>query len=106
MHSSVFFWISLELIDRSDFRLHIRRGTLHLNGNRVHQSFESTGIVCKPGDEFVGLHRLWHQNSSCEAFDRQIGGIENVAVHIDDVIDPRRGRLRPGQWRQRCFAGR
>src|SRR5215472_9199254 len=43
----------------------------------MHQSFKSTGIVCKPGDEFVGLHRFWHQNSSCEAFDRQIGGVEN-----------------------------
>jgi hypothetical protein len=85
--------------------LHVRSGTLHLNGDCVDQRLEGTRIVREPGDKFAALRRSRHHNFLREALDRQIGGIEDVAVRVDDAIDSRRGGLRPARCGERCFAG-
>src|SRR6266540_4214598 len=97
--------LALEFIDRTDLRLHVRSGTLHLNGDCVDQRLEGTRIVRKTGDKFAALHRSRHHNFLGEALDRQIGGIEDVAVRVDDAIDSRCGGLRPSRYGERCFAG-
>jgi hypothetical protein len=99
-------WISFKLIDRIDFSLHVRGGALHLNRNRVHQRFERSRIVREPGDEIARLRRSRNHNFPRKTLYRQIGGIEDVAVRVDDAVDPRRRRLRQAQCRECGFAGR
>jgi hypothetical protein len=70
---------------------------LHLDGDCVDQRLQGTRIVREPGDKFAGLRRFRHHNPFREALDRQIGGIEHVAVRVDDALDPRRGGLRPAR---------
>src|SRR5262245_8923685 len=100
------FWISFKLVDLVDFGLHVRGGALHLNRDRVHQRFERSWIVREPGDEFARLRRSRNHNLPGETLDRQIGGIKDVAMRVDDTVDPRRYRLRPGRCWERGFAGR
>src|SRR6516162_726543 len=80
------FWISFKLVDLVDFGLHVRGGALHLNRDCVHQRFERSWIVREPGDEFARLRRSRNHNLPGEALDRQIGGIKDVAMRVDDTV--------------------
>src|SRR6516164_1316334 len=79
---------------------------LHLHRDRMHQRFERSRIVREPGDELARLRRSWNHNFPREPLDRQIGGIEYVAMRVDDAVDPRRHRLRPGRCWEHGFASR
>jgi hypothetical protein len=98
-------WISFKLIDRVDFSLHVGGCALHLNRNRVHQRFERSRIVREPGDEIARLRRSRNHDFPRKTLDRQIGGIEDVTVRVDDAVDPGRRRLRQARCRQCGFTG-
>src|SRR5262245_40322012 len=76
-------WIPFKPVDRVDLGLHVGGGALHLNRDRMHQRFERSRIVCEPGDELARLRRSWNHNFPREPLDRQIGGIEDVAMRVD-----------------------
>src|SRR5215475_13127266 len=98
--------IPFKLVDRVDLGLHVGGGALHLNRDRMHQRFERSRIIREPGDELARLRRSWNHNFPREPLNRQIGGIEDVAMRVDDAVDPRRHGLRPGRYWERGFASR
>src|SRR5215475_16150912 len=91
--------IPFKLVDRVDLGLHVGGGALHLNRDRMHQRFERSRIVREPGDELARLRRSWSHNFPRES-------LKDVAMRVDDAVDPRRHRLRPGRYWERGFASR
>jgi hypothetical protein len=88
----LFLQIPFKLLDHLDFSLAVGGPTLHLNGDSVHQCLEGTRIFREASDEFVALYGSGNHDLPCKALDRQIGGVEDMAVRVDDAIDTRRRR--------------
>ena len=90
-----------------DFLLLARRSGLDLDRHRAHQRLQRARILLEARDELVALGGLRKNDLAREPLDRDVGGVEDVAVRVDHAIDlrRRRGRFGLGRERKRGRAG-
>lgn len=99
--------IDRDLIEPAYFRAAVRRALPHLLGERVHQRLQRAGIVLEARHQLIAARHHRHDDVLGVSFDRNVVGVEDMAVHVDDPLDGWHPcRLRQGCFRHRSRAGR
>ncbi len=78
-----------DLVEPADFRVAVRRALLHLLGERMHQRLQRAGIILKARHQLIAARDHRDNDVLGVALDRDVVGVEDVAMHVDDPIDGR-----------------